>query len=153
MSSSNGPDAPISEAAAQAAGELWVVMPRLKRRLAALDEGADSLSPAESSVLRRLAKEGPATASELAAAERVRPQSMAATVAALEAEGLVLRSPDPHDGRRRQVTLTEAGRRLRLDDSRAREAWLARALDRHADPEQLAALRTAVALLDEVAGS
>ena len=38
--------------------------------------------------------------SDLAAAEHVRPQSMAQTVGDLEDEGLVSRRPDPDDRRR-----------------------------------------------------
>ena len=51
-------------------------------------------------VLGRLDREGPASISDLAAAERMRPQSMAQTVRDLEAAGLVSRRPDPDDGRR-----------------------------------------------------
>ncbi|MEU7912065.1 MarR family winged helix-turn-helix transcriptional regulator [Microbispora bryophytorum] len=142
----------VSEAAAQAAGETWVAVSRLVRRLRELDAEGD-LSSGQASVLVRLAKHGPASASELAAAERVRPQSMAAIVQALERAGLVERHRDPEDGRRQLVTLTEPGRERRLDDRRAREAWLARALQEHCTEAQLRTIIEAMALLDAVAQS
>ncbi|GGO25165.1 MarR family winged helix-turn-helix transcriptional regulator [Microbispora bryophytorum] len=142
----------VSEAAAQAAGDTWVAVSRLVRRLRELDAEGD-LSSGQASVLVRLAKHGPASASELAAAERVRPQSMAAIVQALERAGLVERHRDPEDGRRQLVTLTEPGRERRLDDRRAREAWLARALQEHCTEAQLRTITEAMALLDAVAQS
>ncbi|GIH47037.1 MarR family winged helix-turn-helix transcriptional regulator [Microbispora rosea] len=142
----------VSETAAQAAGDAWVAVSRLVRRLRELDAAGD-LSSGQVSVLVRLAKHGPASASELAAAERVRPQSMAAIVQALERAGLVERHRDPEDGRRQLVTLTELGRERRLDDRRAREAWLARALQDHCTEAQLRTIIEAMALLDAVAQS
>ncbi|MFI7029324.1 MarR family winged helix-turn-helix transcriptional regulator [Microbispora rosea] len=142
----------VSETAAQAAGDAWVAVSRLVRRLRELDAAGD-LSSGQVSVLVRLAKHGPASASELAAAERVRPQSMAAIVQALERAGLVERHRDPEDGRRQLVTLTELGRERRLDDRRAREAWLARALQDHCTEAQLRTIIEVMALLDAVAQS
>lgn len=145
-------DASISPTAAHAARDSWVVVSRLRRKLRAL-ESADGLSPAQASVLMRLGKQGPASASELAAAEQVRPQSMAKIVAALEQAGFVERHPDPGDGRRQVVTLTGLGRERRQGDLRAREAWLARSLQEHGSAEEIRAVITAMALLDKVAGS
>ncbi|RBM23023.1 MarR family winged helix-turn-helix transcriptional regulator [Streptomyces sp. PT12] len=142
----------ISRTAARAAGDVWVVFTRLRRRINALDE-AKGLSSAQASVLMRLDKAGPASASDLAAVERVRPQSMARTVAALEDAGLVERRPDPDDGRRQLIELTRTGRERRLDDRRAREAWLARSLQEHGTREQLQAVIDAMELLDAVAQS
>ena len=68
------------------ASDLRVVIGRLVRRLRA--ERRD-VSLAQLTVLGRLDRYGLSGVSAIAAAERVRPQSMASTVAALEAAGLV----------------------------------------------------------------
>ncbi|HEY0780561.1 MAG TPA: MarR family transcriptional regulator [Gemmatirosa sp.] len=57
-------------------------------------------------VILRLERDGPASVAELARAEGVRPQSMGATVAVLEAAGLVDGTPDPTGGRRTVLSLT-----------------------------------------------
>ncbi|MBO1332214.1 MarR family winged helix-turn-helix transcriptional regulator [Streptomyces sp. VRA16 Mangrove soil] len=145
---------PASEAAVQAAADVWVVVGRLRRKLRAQLGGTDGeieLSPAQASVLARLDKTGPASASDLATIEGVRPQSMAKVVIALEEVGFVVRTPDPGDRRRQLVTLTESGLARRKGDREARRAWLARALDEHGTEEQIQAVITAMALLDEVA--
>jgi DNA-binding transcriptional ArsR family regulator len=89
------------------ASELRVVLGHLIRRLRS--EHRFSLS--QGSVLGRLDREGPQSTSKLAAAERVRPQSMSQTVAELEAQGLIERRPDPADGRSSLVELTAAAAR------------------------------------------
>jgi DNA-binding MarR family transcriptional regulator len=127
---------PITESAAQGARDLRVVFSRLRRRLKDLATGAD-LSPSQTAVLTRLWKEGASSGSALAGAERVRPQSMATIVAALQAHGLIERTPDPEDGRRQVITLTARGRKRAESDRQAREEWLARALqDRFSERER-----------------
>ena len=74
------------------------------------------LSLTESAVMGRLAKDGPATTAELARAEGMKPQSMGATIAALEERGLVERTPHPTDGRQVNIELTAKG-------SRCGRAW------------------------------
>jgi DNA-binding MarR family transcriptional regulator len=139
----------ISEGSVRIAGELRVIVGRLRRRLREIADVGD-LSPSQVSVLSRLEKGGGASASELAALERVRPQSMAATLAVLDQHGLIRRDADPEDGRRLVVSLTHAGRE-RVEGTRAaREEWLARALeDRYTDAERRT-LTTALGLLDRL---
>jgi DNA-binding MarR family transcriptional regulator len=117
----------ISESAARGAQDLRVMFSRLRRRLRALATDND-LTPSQTAVLTRLWKHGASSTSALASDEGVRPQSMAAIVAALETRGLIQRQPDPEDGRRQVITLTNHGRKRAERDRQAREEWLARAL-------------------------
>ncbi len=110
---------------ASVASELRVVLGQLVRRLRA--EHRFPLS--QGTVLGRLDREGARSVSDLAASERVRPQSMAQTVADLEADGFVERSPDPGDRRRALVSLTATGRDRLEADRRHREGWLATAIE------------------------
>ena len=135
--------------AAQVASELRVVMGQLNRRLRA--EHRFPLS--HGAVLGRLDREGAQSVSDLAAAERVRPQSMAQTVAELEADGYVKRRPDPDDRRRAFVELTDNGRDALQADRRKREGWLANAIGHGLTPEQQAVLGDAVELLRRLAES
>ncbi|MFI7385356.1 MarR family transcriptional regulator [Streptomyces sp. NPDC049813] len=149
---------PLSPAAIQAAGEIWVVVGRLRRKLRSLEhidgvtgqEGEIDLTPGQASVLARLDKIGAATASELAVVENVRPQSMAKTVISLERDGFVERRQDPDDGRRQLVSLTRRGRERGQGVRRARQEWLARALQERGTDAELQAVITAMRLIDEV---
>ncbi|MEV0739354.1 MarR family transcriptional regulator [Streptomyces sp. NPDC050549] len=126
----------ISDSAARSARDLRVVFSRLRRRIREVATDED-LTPSQESALTLVGKHGAATASALASAEGVRPQSMAATLAALDRHGLIRRSPDPEDGRRQLVTLTEAGRERVADNRQVREEWLARAFeDRYTERER-----------------
>ena len=102
-------------------------------------------------VLGRLDREGPRSVSELATAERIRPQSMAQTVGDLEAEGLVSRRPDTLDRRRSVVELTDEGRVVLEADRRQREGWLARAIADGCSEEEQRVLNEAVAVLRRLA--
>jgi DNA-binding MarR family transcriptional regulator len=128
---------------ARVAADLRVVIGQLIRRLRA----EHRFPLAQGSVLGRLDRQGPQSVSDLAAAERVRPQSMAQTVSDLETDGLVQRAPDPTDRRRQLVSLTGEGREALQSDRRSRDGWLARAIDEDLSPEEQAVLRDAVDLL------
>ena len=130
------------------ASELRLVLGQLVRRLRA--EHRFPLS--QGSVLGRLDREGPQSVSDLAAAERVRPQSMAQTVGELESDSRVQRRPDPTDGRRALVELTEKGRAELEADRRHRVGWLATEIERLA-PEEQATIARATELLRRMAQS
>jgi DNA-binding MarR family transcriptional regulator len=140
---------PTKTDAALVASQLRVVIGRLVRRLRA--EHGFPLS--HGAVLGRLDREGPQSVSDLAVAERVRPQSMAQTVGDLEADGLVTRSPDPTDRRRALVDLTVEGRAALEADRRRREGWLAQAIADDLSPREQALLDEAVGLLRRLADS
>jgi DNA-binding MarR family transcriptional regulator len=125
------------------AGELRLVLGQLVRRLRA----EYSFPVAQASVLSRLDREGPQTTSALAAAERVRPQSMAQTLAELEAAELIGRRPDPADRRRIQIELTARGRGRLLEERGRREDWLAAAIAEELTQEEQRTLLAAVPLL------
>lgn len=142
----------MPESAVRAAREVRVVYSRLRRRFREVTAttGVEGLTPSQTSVLSRLGKGGEWSASALAAAEKVRPQSMAATLAVLDERGLIARRPDPDDGRRQVVTLTDAGRDHVTGSRRAREEWLARAFqDRFTEDERRTVIE-AMALLDRL---
>jgi DNA-binding MarR family transcriptional regulator len=139
--------APAAPDTATIASELRVVLGQLMRRLRT--EHRFPLS--HGTVLGRLDREGPQSVSDLAGAERVRPQSMAQTVADLEADGLVERRPDPGDRRRALVSLTPDGRAALLLDRGRREGWLAGAITEELSPAEQEVLRKAVALLRRLA--
>jgi len=132
------------------ASDLRVVIGQLVRRLRA--ERRD-LPLAQMTVLGRLDRVGPCGVSDLAAGERVRPQSMASTVAALLAAGLVSRAPDPGDRRRVLIALTRAGREALAVDRRRRVGWLADAIRGDLSPKEQRALADAAVLLARIAES
>ena len=94
------------------------------------------LSLTESAVLARLGSDGPATTSDLARAEGMRPQSMSAAVATLEERGLVERKPHPSDGRQLNIALTDKGDEVRSSTKDLKRAWLAQATARLEDEER-----------------
>src|ERR1700760_1261343 len=93
----------------QVAAALRVSIGVLRRRLQQSQVEGD-LSFPEISALARLDRDGASTAADLARLERISPQSMGATLAALEARGLVTRAPDPTDGRRVILSAPKGGR-------------------------------------------
>ncbi|HWE33087.1 MAG TPA: MarR family transcriptional regulator [Solirubrobacteraceae bacterium] len=138
---------PVRVKSAALASDLRLVLGQLMRRLRA--EHTFSLS--QGAVLGRLDREGPLSTVELAAAERVRPQSMGQTLAELETRGLIARRPHATDRRRTLIELTEEGYRVLAEDRRRRVGWLAEAIDHDLTPEEQEILGRAVALLARLA--
>jgi DNA-binding MarR family transcriptional regulator len=129
------------------ASDLRVVLGQLIRRLRA----EHRFPLAQSSVLGRLDREGTSSIGALAVAERVRPQSMAQTVADLETAGLISRRPDPADGRRVLVELTAQGRETLAADRRDRAGWLAEAIESDLSAAERRQLARAIELLRRLA--
>ncbi|GHB35721.1 MarR family transcriptional regulator [Streptomyces xanthochromogenes] len=101
------------------------------------------LTMPERTALSHLARSGPTTSSALAREVQITAQSMGATLGELRARGLIERRPDPHDGRRGVMSVTDAGHQALRDKRNARAELIARALTSgeftSAELEQLAA--------------
>jgi DNA-binding MarR family transcriptional regulator len=135
--------------AATLAAELRALVGKLKRRLREQADVGD-LTPSQVSVLLRLERDGQATASSLARAEGMRPQSMASVVAALESAGLVSGAPDPADGRQTILSLTDACRQWVQEGRAARQDWLSRRLQARLSVEEMEVVATAAGLLNRL---
>jgi DNA-binding MarR family transcriptional regulator len=129
------------------AHELRETVGRLIRRLRA--EPGPSVG--QFVVLGRLERDGPSSISDLAARERIRPQSMAQTVRDLEVADLVSRRPDPADRRRAFIELTPAGLELLQTTRAGRETWLTEVLERELDSGERLLLHDALLLLSRIA--
>jgi DNA-binding MarR family transcriptional regulator len=128
------------------AQDLRALLGNLKRRLRDQAQAGD-LTPSQVSVLLRLEKEGPATASSLARAEGMRPQSMAPVIASLEGAGFVKGAPDPADGRQTLLSLTNSFRKWVEQARAARQDWLTRTLQARLSSKEQGELAKAVELL------
>jgi DNA-binding MarR family transcriptional regulator len=121
----------------KAVTDLALALGLLVRRIrSAAPSESRELSWTHKAVMLRLDAEGPATTAELARAEGVKPQSMGATVAALEAMGIVERKPHATDGRQMKIALTAKGARVRKDAGIAKRTWLAQAVQKLDAKEQ-----------------
>ena len=135
--------------AAILAQDLRALLSKLKRRLRDQAQVGD-LTPSQVSVLLRLEKDGPATTSNLARAEGMRPQSMAPVIAALEAAGMIAGTPDPADGRQTLLVLTSDCRKWLEKSRAARQDWLTRTLQARLSPNELDEVAKAVELLERL---
>jgi DNA-binding MarR family transcriptional regulator len=131
------------------AAELHTLSGKLKRRLREQASAGD-LTPSQTSVLTHLDRNGPTTVTTLARVEGVRSQSMGATIAVLEAAGLVKGSPDPEDGRQTILSLTPACRELFRSGRAARHDWLFRAIQTKLTPQEQAQLAASMKLLNRL---
>ncbi len=136
----------IDELAQSLRVSIGVLVRGLRQRQA----GSDLTLP-ESSALARLERSGPTTSAALARLEQISPQSMGATLAALESRGLVERRRDEHDGRCVVMSITEAGSQQLWDRRNARTQRIAAVLDAELTPAELRQLSTAAPLLERLA--
>jgi DNA-binding MarR family transcriptional regulator len=134
----------------QVAGALRMSMGLLVRRLRQVKADGELTLP-ESSALSRLDRGGPATSAALAKLEQISPQSMGATLAGLEARGLVERASDPEDGRLVVISITEAGLRVLRDRRNAGTQQLAQALSAGFTRSELEQLLAAAPLIERLA--
>jgi DNA-binding MarR family transcriptional regulator len=133
------------------ASSLRLSVMRLARRLRA--QRADtSLTLSQLAALATLDVHGALTPGELAAHEKISPPSMTKIVAVLESSGFVDRTPHPTDGRQVLLGVSREGQALIKENRRRRDVWLTQRL-KDLDPEELAVLRSAVGILERLAGS
>ncbi|MEA2283940.1 MAG: hypothetical protein QOK21_4547 [Solirubrobacteraceae bacterium] len=117
----------------------------------AREGGSGELSLPERTVLSRLDRNGPDTAASLARWEGISPQSMGATLTALQSRGFVRRAPDPTDGRRVILTISEEG----VSVVRARRGELtdriAATLDKRFTSDEVELIGSAAPLIERLA--
>jgi DNA-binding MarR family transcriptional regulator len=113
-------------------------------------ERPDAARPSSQvSVLASL-RDGEHTARQLADLERIQPQTLSRTLAALERDDLIYRRTDAYDRRRAWLGLTSAGLAVLSEDMAGRDAWLAERLE-GLSPAELAVLALAAELVERLA--
>lgn len=120
--------------AASVASDLLAACGQLIRRLRT-ESNRLELTWSQIAVLSRL-EGGAMSTADLARAEAVKPQSMGATLAVLEDDGLVERAPHPTDGRQFLFGLTAQGAEARRRTHAQKHAWLTGAVGRLTAREQ-----------------
>jgi DNA-binding MarR family transcriptional regulator len=138
--------------ASDVAVALHVGLRLLVRRLRQLPAQGELTAP-ESSALVRLDRGGPATVTALARLEQISAQSMGATLNLLDSRGLIERRPDPDDGRRAFISITEAGLELLRRRRSAKTEQMARALAADFSAAEMRQLLQVAPLLERLAQS
>jgi len=137
---------PPTSSAADLASEIQHVHGRLKRALRA-QAGVGDLTQSQIAVIVRLDQDSPATITTLAKEMGVRPQSMGATVAALQAAGLLIAAPDPKDGRQTLFSLSPACIEMIRDGRAMRHNWLLQRIEERLSAQEQAELAASLPLL------
>jgi DNA-binding MarR family transcriptional regulator len=138
----------------QIAAELRMAMTRLRARLRNESSAPDRpWTWSQLSSLLRVIEHGPLTASALAQIEHVRPQSIAETVTALKADGLIATAPDPTDRRKSLISATTRGREVAASILARRDEWLTHALETIATPVERQIVADAITVLNKIADS
>jgi len=110
-----------------------------------------SSSGMEDAASGRLERLGPMSTSELALAERLRPQSLTRIVAGLANRGWIARTRNDRDRRERSLALTRQGRAVLANDMRARRQWLETAIAQTLNASERNALLASAALMLKIA--
>lgn len=122
---------------------------RLTRRLRA-QRAETGYTLTQLAALATVERKGPISPGDLAAHERVRPPSMTRVIGRLEADGLVVTTAHPTDGRQKLLDVSDAGRALLEGDRRRRDAWLALRVE-ELSSDELDALMRALPVLQHLA--
>jgi DNA-binding MarR family transcriptional regulator len=110
----------------------------------------NGLSLTKLSLLGHLYRKGSVSAAELAALDRVQPQSLTRVIAELMEAGLISRREDLSDRRRWLLDITGEGLAMLTHDMQQRDAWLAEAMGELSVTEQ-ELLRLAAQLMERLA--
>lgn len=102
-------------------------------------------------VLSRLYRAGTQTPKALSEGEKIHPQSLTRVLATLERQGLLVRRPDPHDGRRSLLSITGEGLSTLRAYSVRRERWLAAAMAAELTETERELLRLAAGVMSRLA--
>ncbi len=132
-------------AQAELAARLRLAVGRLHRRIRI--DGRESVPPLQLSALVTVEQHGPLRLSELARREAVTAPTMSRVLAALDEQGLVVRTVDPQDARGVRITLSEQGAAALAEVRSHRTALVARRLSKLTDPQRTA-LRDALPALE-----
>ena len=122
----------------------------LGRRLRT-DRTSGGQTSLELSVLGHLNRRGALTPGDLAAADRIQPQSLTRTLTSLDASGLISRQPDPSDGRRSLLAITAAGISVLRSEMNQRDRWLAAAMVAELTETERELMRLAGELMERLA--
>jgi DNA-binding MarR family transcriptional regulator len=124
---------------------LAAAVARLYRRLR--QERQDALTPSQLSLLSTIRWNGPCSARDAAAIERVSPPIITRILARLIEQGLVNKRPDPTDGRQVLLSATPAGVEILDIENTRRDAWLGQAIAALSDDERKHLIRSTKILL------
>lgn len=130
------------------AEELRLVVGQLVRRFRQDRE----LPLPQFTVLGILSRSGPATTSQLAAVERVRPQSMAHTINQLLDAHLVERRADPVDGRQMLIDISASGAEAMDAFRTTADAWVEEAVASRLSDAERRTLVQGIALMRRLVG-
>jgi DNA-binding MarR family transcriptional regulator len=129
---------------------LRMALVRLQRRLRAARTDI-SIGLSAFSALACIYQYGPLSAGELAARERLQPQSLTRTLARLEEEKFISRAKDKSDLRRARLLIAPKGKAFLRRNGLDQEAWLTHAMTQALSEPERAMLRIATQLIDRIA--
>jgi DNA-binding MarR family transcriptional regulator len=139
-------DIPLAERAAHLRTAIVRTARRLRQEAAAETTG---LTPTSVAALATIERHGPMTPSGIADIERVKRPTITRTLACLEREGLIDRTPAPADGRSALVAVNGAGRERLRRLRKRKNAYLARRM-RDLSDEEVETLERATEILERM---
>jgi len=126
------------------AARLRLAITRTARRLR--QESGTDLGPSQVAALATIERQGPLAPSQLAERERIKRPTATRILARLAEAGLVVRIPDPSDGRSAIVSISPDGRALLRRLRQRKTAYLAKRLRELPDQDVQALARAAEVL-------